>query len=81
MSEIDELQVCDMVVESWQLDTTAHLWLVKWASVMDTTANSWKAKWVSVVDMTAHLWQVKRGSYSLVPRPHGRREKWPGIHC
>ena len=18
---------------------------------------------------------------SLVPRPHGRREKWPGIHC
>ena len=20
-------------------------------------------------------------SVSLVPRPHGRREKWPGIHC
>ena len=20
-------------------------------------------------------------SYSLVPRPCGRREKWPGVHC
>ena len=31
------------------------------------------------------LLQLKRtkklSSSSLVPRPRGRREKWPGIHC